>query len=277
MIGMGKAKGKTNGKTNGNIMNFFKKADSLSTNYTGVRQKEESLFLDDWEEGNGEDLTQTPTPPREDLLVQEPLAAAHGESNNKDSSRFNENIGASKRRRLETSPTVRDPMSVEGNSQRRRPFIDDSGDEEEERMSFSREDSLLKAVDNEIFSANAPVSAVSLKAALPVMDLQGAFRVPHLKRESTSLAEDNDFDGIEDFVDDEFPEDGEEFVERRWMEEQELKLGLGDEQDPDVFLSPVKEEPMDSLIEPLREKEAARCPVCNVNFADVADEVRCRI
>jgi DNA cross-link repair 1A protein len=53
--------------------------------------------------------------------------------------------------------------------------------------------------------------------------------VPALNREATSVFEPGDF-GDEDFENDEFFEGGEEYMERRWMEEQrEMGLGLDDE------------------------------------------------
>jgi DNA cross-link repair 1A protein len=53
--------------------------------------------------------------------------------------------------------------------------------------------------------------------------------VPALNREATSVFEPGEF-GEEDFANDEFFEGGEEFMERRWMEEQrEMGMGLDDD------------------------------------------------
>lgn len=61
--------------------------------------------------------------------------------------------------------------------------------------------------------------------------------VPHLKSEYTSIdgwAESDDLDDMRDFAD-EFAEDGEEFMERKWMEEQAgLDLESGEETNLDI-------------------------------------------
>ena len=268
--------GKTKGKTNGNILSFFKKAESVSTTYAKLENKDQSLFLDEWDDGKAGDLTQTPTPPREDLPIQEPSVAAFDDARSKDLSRFNESTNPSKRRRLDASAIAKSPTSVRRDSQKRGPFIEDSdSDEEDGNTSVGEINSLPEAVNDEASPTISTTCSMSVEAAPSIVDAQAVLSIPHLKWESTSLTDDNDFDGIEDFVDDEFPEDGEEFRERKWMEEQELELGLGDEQDPNISSLPTKEEPLDSSIDIKQEREAALCPICNASFAGIADQVRC--
>lgn len=273
---LAKGGGKTKGKTNGNILSFFKKAESISTTHVNLENKDQSLFLDEWDEGKAGDLTQTPTPPREDVSIQEPSAAAFDSLRSNDLSRFNESTNPYKRRRLEASTIAENPTSVRRDSQKRGPFVEDSDSNEEDgSTSLGEVNSLPEAVDDGASPTITTTCSRCVEAVPPFVDAQAVLSIPHLKRESTSLADDNDFDGIEDFIDDEFPEDGEEFRERKWMEEQELELGLGDEPDPDISSLPTKDELLDSFIDVEQEREAALCPICNASFAGIADQVRC--
>lgn len=103
---------------------------------------------------------------------------------------------------------------------------------------------------------------------------------PRLKRESTSWPEQNDFadmEGMGDF-DDEY-EDGEEFVERRWVQEQnrlELIDGYEGEMKDEYDAADIKDEPADETqSKPSDDPPAdsvATCPCCNASFAGVSDQ-----
>jgi DNA cross-link repair 1A protein len=82
--------------------------------------------------------------------------------------------------------------------------------------------------------------------------------IPPLKKEDTSMEQWGEFDDPENFFDDEYAE-GEEFTERRWMEEQAL-LEAADGQNVSGFL-PDKE---------AQEEITAACPICDTNLSGLA-------
>lgn len=86
---------------------------------------------------------------------------------------------------------------------------------------------------------------------------------PSLARESTSMGPLDEFNGMEDF-EDEFFEGGEEFMERKWLEEQRM---LEDGLDEDDSKSESAEDdpitPKQSSEQDLLRVEAATCPICN--------------
>ena len=84
---------------------------------------------------------------------------------------------------------------------------------------------------------------------------------PSLTRESTSMGPLDEFEGMEDFEDEFFG--GEEFMERRWLEEQRmLEEGLDeDSKSESAEQSPIT--PNQSAEQEMTCVEAARCPVCN--------------
>jgi len=102
---------------------------------------------------------------------------------------------------------------------------------------------------------------------------------PLLKRESTSYVGPNgfdEFDGLDDFEDDEFPDEGEEYRERVYMEEQrklEMSDGLFEGEDllnADAF---------DEVREPVGQTLARNvgssgpsCPLCNASLAGISDQ-----
>ncbi len=98
-------------------------------------------------------------------------------------------------------------------------------------------------------------------------------KVPVLKQESTSVWGDDGFDNIEDFVDDEFAEEGEEYIERRWIEEQRrVELGLEDEERGELAEGSMERATEDERLAQTR--GAASCPICAVNLSGITDTVR---
>jgi DNA cross-link repair 1A protein len=95
---------------------------------------------------------------------------------------------------------------------------------------------------------------------------------PCLNYESTSHAED-EFDGMDDFEIDEFAEEGEEYMERRWMEEQRmLEDELEDEPDgSSTMLSAAKEGPPQDLSKSTDADSAAVCPICGASLSGVSE------
>jgi hypothetical protein len=92
---------------------------------------------------------------------------------------------------------------------------------------------------------------------------------PSLLRESISIMGGDGFEGMEDFIDD-FPEEGEEYVERIWMENQREFDNL---EDNIIDEAPVYMEAPDEVEFPTSEKEAEQCPICNASLAGISSEV----
>jgi len=92
--------------------------------------------------------------------------------------------------------------------------------------------------------------------------------IPVLKKENTSVDEWGKFEDIDDFPDDidEFA-DGEEFVERKWMEEQ-ARLEAAEAEDGEAFHM-FDDEP---LPQPPDDAMTATCPICEVSLGGVTPE-----
>ena len=99
-------------------------------------------------------------------------------------------------------------------------------------------------------------------------DLKPVTKAPALIKEETSVDEWGRFEELDDFPDDEFV-DGEEFVERKWMEEQArleaAEVGISEESFNGFD--------DDSLEGQHTEKEmTASCPVCSANLGNITEE-----
>ena len=268
--------GKSKGKANGNIMSFFKKSGSNTGITSDSQENEESLFLDsDANEGTLQGLVQTPTPPHdtppETFESQDmPLSIPSP------SLRYNEDNAPSKRRRLSAETGDRKDESLQSVKHiPRGPFYDDS-DDETEAAGLLREDGIVERRDS---TANgiesAPHEILSAAVTVPLKEPDLSVKVPHLKQEETSIAAADDFEGIEDFIDDEFPEEGEEFMERRWMEEQ-AQMEVDMEQEDDNIGGTTSEHlntrnDDSSAVQP-QDAAASVCPLCSGSTAGMGDE-----
>lgn len=273
--------GKSRGKSNGSILSFFKKADASGK---AARVEEEDLFFADTSTDREPPL-QVPTPPREKVDADEDI---YGEST---SNRFNEVPGSVKRRRKEsqsvgtvsvfeevgskdtvphTSIDASSSLSPgqESNSGPKQvagPFVEDS----------ESEDEMIKHLSKAAFaSVNPPTEIRNTVAEREDVENEdeNIVPIPSLHRESTSIVGGDGFEGFEDFIDDEFPEDGEEHMERRWMDEQErLEMGLeeldGDENDLPLD---TKEQETTQIEE---EVGAESCPICSASLSGITAEV----
>jgi DNA cross-link repair 1A protein len=101
--------------------------------------------------------------------------------------------------------------------------------------------------------------------------------VPRLTREATSIFEPGDF-GDEEFENEEFYEEGEEFLERRWMEEQrEMGLTFDDEDskseyETDSVRTPQSFVEEDTPLECATEAESVTlCPICNGSMKGLSE------
>lgn len=267
--------GKAKGKPNGNIMNFFKRADSSGVTVADVKEEYEPLFLGNSPvKGDAKTPLQTPTPPREEPSNE--ASPEDVEMHNPDSplSRYNEDGVPSKRRRIEDIPRQSSQTEETKAARTRGPFVDDSDSEDEpvKAPSFS-------AIENK---SHEKESEIAVRDTTPALEWEPSGEspvgqvVPSLKREMTSAGEVNSFDGNEDFIDDEFPEEGEEYLERRWMEEQaEFEEGLEEEDlamEDDTLDIEVKKLGNTTRVMP-EDVGSTSCPICGGNTTGMSDQV----
>lgn len=264
--------GKAKGKPNGNIMSFFKRAESSGTTRTDFKEEDAPLFLGESPVKDSAKMPlQTPTPPREESSNETSPQDVEMSVRDSPLSRYNEDGVPSKRRR--TEDTSRQSSQI-GKAPTRGPFVDDtdSDDEPVETLSFPFNESSSHEKESEKAVGDSPPAI----ERLPLEKDPIAPAVPSLKRETTSIGEANDFDGIEDFIDDEFPEEGEEYLERRWMEEQaEFEEGLegeGQATGDDTMDVELGNARAMSKILP-QDAGSASCPICGGNTAGLTDQV----
>ena len=266
--------GKAKGKPNGNIMSFFKKAQSTGTVVTDKQEEDDVLFLENSQAKDGAITPlQTPTPPREESLNETLLEDVDIGVQASPLSRYNEDGFPSKRRRTEIARELSQIGEIKAVANTG-PFVDDSDSDDQ-----SVETSKLPVFEN---ASHDKESEMIPRETPPVIERQSSGKdpigpaVPNLKREKTSIGEANDFDGIEDFIDDEFPEEGEEYLERRWMEEQaEFEDDL-EEEGHSVGNDTMEVEsgdPVYTTDSVPRSKELSTCPICGGNTAGLTDQV----
>ncbi|KAL8899668.1 MAG: hypothetical protein Q9207_006080 [Kuettlingeria erythrocarpa] len=273
--------GRSSGKSNSSILSFFKKADPAAQ--ASPKVEEDGLFL----ENSGLDLdpdepTQTPTPPKEHEMTFGITECESGNPLPDDTSRYNEKGGSVKRRRVSADTESMVPSQVlQQPAKRKGPFVDDSEDEcdvsvrvefeaESTSTNISKDDSLRREE-----SASSRQEEVELvKEHHAEHNGQTATHpAPTLNRESTSLCNTLDYDGMEDFIDDEYPE-GEEYMERRWMEEQaELEVGLDQDEDPNETLG-IEQPPEKRALTVAGDEEerTASCPICGGSFGALSEQ-----
>jgi DNA cross-link repair 1A protein len=264
---------------NGNILTFFKKAEELQDNLfvrdrynelggANKRRKTQEFGLDiqEVDEQDGSEAF-TPPPPADPLFAP---------------------VKEDDKEKVDT-PVVR--KSNGRTTRRAGPFVEESDSEDEGDASTARSvasrsfDSLRHGSSA---SNERPVMVISKQSLFDnpeeVDDLYAAPEespvVPHLKREETSYADFGDIEGfenIQDFDDDEFPDEGEEIMERRYIAEQ-LKLQMsdgtyeGDLDDEAVMqnLSQIETRDSDESVE--TGEDVAKCPICSSELRGVTDE-----
>ncbi|KAL8723165.1 MAG: hypothetical protein Q9225_000506 [Loekoesia sp. 1 TL-2023] len=277
------AGGKLGGKSNGSILNFFKKAD-IAGKATKSEQAEDGLFLENLDLDIGiEDFTQTPTPPR-DRNTPEQLPHAESTSTPTDESmRYNEIGGSVKRRRLSVNLGRTDSceLSQPDPTVRKGPFLDESEDEEDtsDPVKAESDEPLQTPFSSTVPHNQDPTTSVREEGDTLGKDSSRpdlatpAPPVPTLKREPTSYVDTQDYDGMDDFIDDEYPE-GEEYMERRWMEEQaELEMGLDDVDE--AMSTPIGGDDQEGQSEKTtsgEEESLASCPICGGNFGALSEQ-----
>lgn len=262
------AKSKQATKANTSILSFFKKSDGP--------MEDVGLFFADQSQpaaalmGTGNQTTPPPEP----------------EAERDDDERFNENGGAIKRRRTSVEPGDASLFGEEASEQspaaapkpQSGPFMEESdsedGDEEPAMVidvkGEPQEMEVLAPAGGTVTSngqAEEPSSEDPPPRAAPP-------EKPPLLTEETSMGPDldefKDFEGMEDFDEDLF-EEGDEFMERKYMEEQ-ARLEEEDERDYDAPAGEdieIKDEPSESngAVE-----DAPTCPMCSLSLAGVDEQ-----
>ncbi|KAK5174323.1 DNA cross-link repair protein PSO2/SNM1 [Saxophila tyrrhenica] len=257
---------KAKDKGNGNIMSFFKK------------ERDMGLFM--------EDKQSMPSPAASSVDVGE---AAESPVAEQDDVRFNENDGPVKRRRTdveEISGTndsnaddqndvgVGKPLPDSSTQSRPGPFLEESDSEQDEEAPEAligmhdgdEEDGAnhlhvgLKTHQESVEAGPSDVAAADNEP-----------RPPSLPKEETSYDVGQDefkdfengdgFDDMDDFDEDPF-EGGDEYMERRYMEEQaQLEE---DEKDYDVL-------PPELTTETSASEDTPSCPICSANLAGLSE------
>lgn len=230
---------------------------------------------------NVEEPVQTPTPPQEKSLLENPLEFANNLSADADLSRFNEENGPLKRRRIETSleSSPLESKSAAKVKLRKGPFLEDSEASDDEELSHVKNEMPMEIVRDTHSLDEEPTIPAEFPSVSDRKDrTQGLVKlstVPSLTQERRIVVDRDDFEDIADFIDDEFPEEGEEYLERRWMEEQR-QFEMDGEENPEPenkqFSRPdgVGDEGKSSS----DEEVAASCPICGVGFDGLSDQVR---
>ena len=271
--------GKPKSNTNGNILNFFQKAGPTtgSKKSEAVIKGEESLFLDDDDFGTGPKIgkvVQTPTPPKEYDEYEELPGVFGWESEETETMRYNEDEIPVKRRKTEDASrrsTSSPSMDV---GARKKPFFSRLETSDHQDMEDSAAIGIKVEACNKS-SVATPCAGLPLKDKTANGAKTDSHPIPSLKQECTSYAELNDFEGVEDFIDDEFPEEGEEYLERRWMQEQaELEMGLeeDDEGTPSDGKA-IKEEAEVETEIVMHNEEETSCPICSASLTGISDQV----
>lgn len=265
--------GKAKAKSNGNILNFFKKSAPASITKSDL--EEPSLFLTDDVTSETPSIIQTRTLPDDDHSIKTQLQNDEGIVAGEESLRYNEEFSPNKRRRTETSLTTL-PLTVEkevGNKLRGGPFIEDSDDD-----SRVINDLPQGIFEDDLQSDERPFHASSIpKVPIEKAEAGETSKFPsisQLRHESTSIYEENDFQETDDLIDDEFSEEGEESLERKWMEEQrQFELSLEEDTDFDMPLANYEDNLGPSGCEAKQEDEVVSCPICNQSFNGLREQV----
>ncbi|KAK0256443.1 DNA cross-link repair protein PSO2/SNM1 [Friedmanniomyces endolithicus] len=273
------AKIRQSGKANSSILSFFKKTDGPEGAGLFVQECSGRAY--------GVQDVENRTPPPDGIGV--------GDEGLEDEGRFNESGGSVKRRRTSDGlgdgrlfGEVEAPSALERPGEqahipsrvRAGPFLEESDSEEDKEQPetvFAVEEQAGAIISKLVSegSAIAKVPAEESHLTTAMSGSAGPSTRPPLINQETSYAPDfddvKDFDGMDDFDEDLF-EQGDEFLERRYMEEQAALEEEDDEQANDTVTNeePVEqEEPLESLA---GVDGGSSCPICNVGLAGVSDQ-----
>ncbi|KAL9073664.1 MAG: hypothetical protein Q9157_004656 [Trypethelium eluteriae] len=284
--------GKVTAKGNGSILNFFKKSEADNALFLGGKLGGRSNLL----------LTA-----ESDAELYTDESTEVGQITGDETSRYNESTVPFKKRKTEEignstaggdgacTPPPPEPKGQENNQMGKNgeineisteadektapksgPFIDDS-DSEDDSPTFARRPLVVNSDPPKTVDANlSDLAQHSVKE-----EESGAWiseeEPPALKKEETSYGDVDgfdDFEGMEDFEDDEFPAEGEEYLERRLMEEQ-YRIEMAEEgiteRDPGGFEGDAESKAGGDW-KSGKQPSIATCPICGASFEGVSDE-----
>ncbi|KAL9125351.1 MAG: hypothetical protein Q9217_005432 [Psora testacea] len=262
------------GKANGNIMSFFKKAKSQESPAKSTHDGHQELFLDcGGEEMDLEASCQIPTPPHDTCLAEMYPCDDYSTIS---LARYNEKAVSVKRRKVEESPMMPDPGSKPpANAAPKGPFLDDSEDEvEQSSVPFLNSPTKIEEKNEPNALLKLSAENISIEDELALKDSNDS-NLPTMKREPTSLSDVDGFEGVTDFIDDEFPEGGEEYLERRWMEEQaqmDLELEQDNEDAGDIFTAVKYDRAEECTAISSQDAPSSACPICGGNTTGLTEQ-----
>jgi DNA cross-link repair 1A protein len=290
---------KKHNKPNQSILNFFVKADRTEDAGVGGNAND-SLFFDD-RKGRS---------PSTSSRKQE-FSVSNGHEDDLHS-RFNESGTPSKRPRLsgydeETFARTPSPelsqrsqlndvpsLALKANNapKMRGGFLDDSDDDEDVTnwsAALPEEDDGVIVGESQHENQAVQISSTTEKVPLKPPDLgadeptdhnnherndSSGTVVPSLIREGTSMYNADDFGDDENF-EDEFFEEGEEYMERRWMQEQaEMEIGLDEDSKSESGTDSIRT-PQSNLEDGATmgdiSAEVQTCPLCNESLKGLTE------
>ncbi|RMZ26356.1 hypothetical protein D0859_09575 [Hortaea werneckii] len=267
------AKAKPQGKGNSSILSFFKKADNTAEEDLG-------LFVED-KKARGR-ATPEPVERQVTLPGEEEQGEAEGD-------RFNESGSSVKRRRIETKQEDgEDEASLFGESPvkssqpvaepRSGPFMEESDSEQEEEqpeavIPIAKEPETL--VDHGDLAKDRRREQQAEPVAEPMAE--EAASPPALVKQETSYNADledfEDFEGIEGDFDEDAFEGGDEFMERRYMEEQARLESLeNDGKAFDALQSGKENHSNPEENEDAKADAGPSCPICSASLTGVNEQ-----
>ena len=146
------------------------------------------------------------------------------------------------------------------------PFAEDSESEDERLPEEPKIEKLPVNGNGELRNSPSPAHP-PLKEPPPDQSTK-----PTLTREATSFFEEDDFGKFEDLEEDEFYEGGEEYLERKYMEEQ-AALEQEFEED-DLTIQEASDIAAHPDTVPRSEEADASCPICNASLSGITPHVR---
>ncbi|MCJ1312835.1 hypothetical protein MMC25_006511 [Agyrium rufum] len=249
----------------------------------------EKRFGDAWDEDSWR-YNETDTPVKRRKLVRDPETPEVGEvqrDTNDVTIKTEGGQEADLSGSLSNTPISNEDMPLTAPGRRSSgPFADDAGDDDDaelHRLASSmfqappepQPTSNLQQVDD---PRAGMIIDESEHVQLEHESQPDATPIPTLKRETTSIVGGDGFEGFEDFIDDEFPEDGEEYMERRWMDEQhrmEMEIEGGeDEYDDEEPPVSIDAEPTGTTTEADTDAnaECPACPICSSKLQGISDD-----
>ena len=157
------------------------------------------------------------------------------------------------------------------------PFMDDS-DSEDDSPPISRRTMVINSNPPKTVEVDTSESVQKQPTSPEEYDASISENIsPGLKREETSYDDVAFFDGfeeMEDFEEDEFPAEGEEYLERRWMEEQrriEMEEDGVVEDGQESSESDGKPEARPGESTSMQPSNSA-CPICGISFKGASDQ-----